>query len=110
MLASICCHTGIEFFQGNVLKMEKECKFLYGPKSAEAELLISFNASIKFKKLPFPAAVSKALPAGELSITVVDDSPPLQAPWSSSVSTSPLKRRLLVANHRMSVSSVGALF
>ncbi len=94
-----------------MLKIEKECKFLSGPKNAEAELLISFNASIKFKKSLLPAATSKkVLPHGLSSVSaIVDDSPRVLAPWFSSVSISPSKGRLLVADHRMSVSSVGVL-
>ena len=109
ILASFCCHAGIEFFQGNVLKIEKECKFLHGPNNSDAELLVSFTASIKFKKLNslLPAAKSRNFSSpGELSSAIVGDSAPILAPWFSAVSTSASKSRLLVADHRISVSTV----
>jgi hypothetical protein len=107
ILASFCCHAGIEFFQGNVLKIEKECKFLHGPNNSDAELLVCFTASIKFKKSHLPAAKSRnILSPGELSSAIVGERAPILAPWFSAVSTSASNSRLLVTNHRISVSTV----
>jgi hypothetical protein len=110
-IASFCCHAGIEFLQGNMLKIEKECKFLHGPENEKAELLVTFIASIKFKQLLSSTAKSKNVSSsGELSSAIIDESPPISAPWFSSVSTSPLKGRFLVTDHRMSVSSAFATY
>ncbi len=111
IFASFCCHAGIEFLQGNMLKIEKECKFLYGSENEKAEVLVTFIASIKFKKfLPSTAKSKNVLSSGELSSAIVDESPPISAPWFSSVSTSPLKGRFLVTDHRMSVSSAFVIY